>query len=159
MNTAQQLADRFREVMLTGEWVTGTNLKKSLGEISFTQATTKIDSLNTIADLTAHLHYYIEGILRVMKGGKLDISDKRSFDHSPITTDEKWQQLLLRFFTDAESFAVMIEKMSDEQLQSSFADANYGSWEKNINAMIEHGYYHQGQINLLKKLLRNQEKN
>lgn len=159
MKTAQQLADRFREVMLTGEWVTGTNLKKILSEISFTQATTKIDSLNTIADLTAHLHYYIDGILRVMQGGDLDISDKRSFDHPPINSDDEWQQLRSRFFEDAELFAITVEKMSEEQLQSSFAGANYGTWEKNINAMIEHGYYHQGQINLLKKLLRNQEKN
>ncbi|MEG1022142.1 MAG: hypothetical protein RSE50_11550 [Myroides sp.] len=43
--------------------------------------------------------------------------------------------------------------MRDEKLDSVFVDEKYGSYRRNIEAMIEHSYYHLGQIVLIKKML------
>jgi hypothetical protein len=43
--------------------------------------------------------------------------------------------------------------MDDNLLNQSFVKEEYGSYSRNIEAQIEHSYYHLGQISLLKKLI------
>jgi hypothetical protein len=62
-------------------------------------------------------------------------------------------RFLSRFWNDAEIFARLIEQMPNEQLSQVFTDQKYGTYARNIDAMIEHAYYHLGQIVLIKKLL------
>ena len=152
MNLAAQIASQFREVQLNGTWI-ATNLKKELTEITWQQATTKIGSLNTIADLAYHINYYIAGVNQVLKGGTLDIRDKYSFDRPPIESQADWEQLLAKIWKDAEVFAQLVEQLSDAQLAAGFVKAEYGNYLRNILGMIEHSYYHLGQIVLLKKLI------
>ncbi len=156
MNNAQQTANRFREVILNGTWIANTNFKHQLEHLEYQIATTKIGSLNTIAVLAQHIHYYTNGINSVFKGGKLEIRDAYSFDFPPIESQEQWETFLSKFWNDSEEFASFVEKMSDDQLNHSFVDEKYGSYLRNIDAMIEHSYYHLGQIVLIKKSLDNQ---
>ncbi len=153
MKTATVLANRFREVILNGTWIANTNFKDQLSNLPWEQAVQKTGSLNTIALLTSHIHYYIAGILKVLEGGPLDIRDKYSFDFPPVESREDWEAILNRLWADSEKFAELVEQMTDEQLQADFAGKNYGSYQRNIDAMIEHSYYHLGQIVLLKKLV------
>lgn len=90
----------------------------------------------------------------MLEGGTLDISDKYSFDFPPTKSEEEWKSFLTTFIEDCEKFADIIEKMSDEDLDGDFSENKYGSKRKNINALIEHGYYHLGQIILIKKLAK-----
>jgi hypothetical protein len=153
MKTSHQLATRFREVILNGTWVANTNCKAQLSETDWKTATTQINNLNTIAVLAQHIHYYINGINQVFKGGPLDIKDKFSFDFPPITSQEQWETFLQRFWKDAETFAQHVEQLTDEQLNADFTNPNYGSYYRNIDGMIEHSYYHLGQISLIKKMV------
>ncbi len=57
METSNQIANRFREVLLNGKWIANTNFQEQLNTITWQQATTKIGSLNTIAALTYHINY------------------------------------------------------------------------------------------------------
>ena len=50
-------------------------------------------------------------------------------------------------------FAAKVEEISDEQLQEAFIDEKYGTNLRNIEGMIEHCYYHLGQIFLLSESL------
>jgi len=43
--------------------------------------------------------------------------------------------------------------MPDEKLAEGFVDEKYGNYFRNIHAMIEHSYYHLGQIVILKKII------
>lgn len=156
MQQSQQLANRFREVTLNGTWIANTNYKDQITPINWQQATTKISSLNTIALLTFHINYYIEGILQVFEGGMLDIRDKYSFDAPDITSETDWSTLKKNFITNSEKFAQYIEQLSDSDLESVFVDKKYGSYKRNIEAMIEHAYYHLGQISLIKKMIQEQ---
>lgn len=157
MKTSHQLATRFREVILNGTWIANTNFKAQLENTNWEMVTKKVDNLNTIALLAQHIHYYIKGINLVFAGGTLDIKDKYSFDFPPITAQEQWETFLQRFWKDAETFAQYVEQLSEEQLNVDFTNPNYGSYYRNIDGMIEHSYYHLGQIVLIKKLISPQK--
>lgn len=153
MDASHQLANRFREVILNGTWIANTNFKHQLADVNWEVATATFSSLNTIAVLAQHIHYYIKGIKEVFKGGSLDIKDKYSFDFPPVQSQEDWEAFLAKFWNDAEEFASLVEQMPDEKLGEAFVDEKYGSYQRNIDGMIEHSYYHLGQIVLIKKLL------
>ena len=153
MTATAEIAMRFREVFLNGAWVANTNYKKELTGFDWKIATAKYSSLNTIALLAQHINYYVEGVLNVFNGGSLDIKDQFSFDFAPIQSQEEWDNFLNRFFSNAEEFATHIDKTTDEELRDFFIDERYGTLQRNIDGMMEHSYYHLGQIVLIKKLL------
>ncbi len=153
MKSAYEIAKRFREVILNGTWVANTNYKHQLTDLNWEIAITKFNSLNTIAVLAQHIHYYINGVKNVFKGGSLDIKDKYSFDFLPIQSQNEWEIFLTKFWNDAEEFASLIELMSEEKLKEVFVDEKYGTYQRNIDGIIEHSYYHLGQIVLIKKNL------
>lgn len=153
MQSNHELAKRFREVILNGTWIANTNFKHQLADLSWEVATAKLHSLNTISVLAQHIHYYINGVKNVFKGGSLDIKDKYSFDFPPIESQEAWENFLRRFWNDAEEFASLVEQLPEEKLADAFVDEKYGTYQRNIDGMIEHSYYHLGQIVLLKKML------
>lgn len=147
------LAIRLREVFLEGTWIANTNFKAQLSSIPWVEATTKLQNLNTIADLTFHINYYLQGILDAFRTGKLEIQDKFSFDTPPITSAEDWDNLVQQFLKNANIFVASIGVLDNEALQKPFFDERYGTLERNIEGVIEHSYYHLGQISLIKKLL------
>ena len=153
MNLSKQLVKQFKEIYLTGNWVVATNLKAQLLDVDWEQATVKIGSLNTIADLVFHLNYYIKGVLDVLKGGTLTIRDKYSFNIPSITSEKDWNTLRTEIINNAQEFVCILEQFSDEELNQVFVDKKYGSYERNIRVTIEHGYYHLGQLVLIKKII------
>ena len=153
MNTAPQIANRFKEVILDGKWIASTNWKTVIESLTWEQATQKIGDLNTIALLTFHINYYISGLLEVFNGGDLTIRDKFSFDASPIEKAEDWEKLKNELYSNSEQFAAHVAAMTDEQLNAPFIMEEYGNFRRNIEGVIEHCYYHFGQIVVLKKLL------
>jgi uncharacterized damage-inducible protein DinB len=155
MNNPYKLASRFREVVLNGTWVSNTNFKDQLEGLDWKTATKEVKNLNTIAILAQHIHYYIYGIKNVFLGGNLEIRDIYSFDFPPIISQEQWDNFLNTFWKDSEDFADLVEKMSESKLYENFVNEKYGTYIRNIDAMIEHSYYHLGQIVLIKKLLSN----
>ncbi len=153
MSRAKLIADRFREVILSGTWIANTNFKDQVSSITWEQATKKVGSLNTIAALTFHINYYIAGVLNVFEGGTLDIRDKYSFDLPPINSKNDWEALTEAMWANAEKFAQLVELMPDSKLDEPFVDEKYGIYLRNIDGMIEHSYYHLGQVSLIEKMI------
>jgi len=153
MTQTAQIAKRFREVILDGKWIANTNFKDQISDLTWQQATTKVGSLNTIAALTFHINYYTAGVLQVLEGGSLDIRDKFSFDLPAIQSQADWDALRNKLFKDAERFATVLEQLPDSKLEEGFVDIKYGDYRRNIEGMIEHSYYHLGQIVLIKKMI------
>jgi len=158
MSTTSQLAKRFREVLLDGKWIANTNFKDQLSDVTWEQATMKIDSLNTIAMLTFHIDYYVAGLINVFEGGDLEIRDQYSFDLPPIENDEQWETLKNKLWKDAEKFASLLEQIPDAKMNEVFVDEKYDTYLRNIDGMIEHCYYHLGQITLIKKMILSKHK-
>ncbi len=147
------IASRLREVLLNGRWIANTNFKEQIQGLNWEQATKKIDNLNTIAALTYHINYYLVGLLSAFKNGKLEISDKYSFELPPINSEQHWNNLVSQFISNSEEFADSIEQMDENIFDQPFIDAKYGTFLRNIEGVIEHSYYHLGQISLIRKLI------
>ncbi|MDQ8006186.1 MAG: DUF1572 domain-containing protein [Pedobacter sp.] len=153
MNHAKQLASRFKEVILNGTWIANTNYKDQLDGLDWQIAVKPVQNLNTIAVLAQHIHYYIKGVKEVFKGAELTIKDHLSFDFEPITSQVQWDAFLTKFWEDAEEFTNLVAQLSETQLSEYFVEEKYSTYLRNVDSMIEHSYYHLGQIVLIKKML------
>lgn len=153
MTKSLSIANRVREVLLNGHWIANTNFKDQILSVNWQQATQKVGNLNTIASLTFHINYYLEGLLNVFNGGNLDINDKYSFDLPEIQSEIDWNKLVNSFLINSENFINQIEQLDDNILDAPFMDDKYGTYLRNIEGVIEHSYYHLGQISLIKKMI------
>lgn len=147
------VANRIREVLLHGKWIANTNFKEQVESVNWEQATQKVGNLNTIALLTFHINYYLAGLLNVFNGGKLEIRDRYSFDLPEIKSERDWTALVSELLKNAERFASQVEQMDEAKLDQPFVEEKYGSYWRNIEAIIEHSYYHLGQVSLIRKML------
>jgi hypothetical protein len=153
MTRNRTIAGRLREVLLNGHWIANTNYKEQIQSLTWQQATHKIENVNTISALTYHINYYLVGLLNAFENGKLEISDKYSFDLPLITSETEWNTLVIDFLNNAEKFADKVEQMNDVIFDEPFVDEKYGTLLRNIEGVIEHSYYHLGQISLIRKMI------
>ena len=147
-----QIAKHLRAVYFGGNW-TSVNLKETVTDVSWLQATKKIQSFNTIAALVYHINYYVSTIVKVLQSAPLDAHDKYSFDLPSISSQQDWEELLHNSFSEAEKLADLIEHFPDDRLSEIFVNEKYGNYYRNFWGVIEHTHYHLGQIVLIKKLL------
>ena len=155
MENSKKLSNRFREVMINGKWIANTNYNDQLSTLNFQQATKTIDSLNTIAILTQHVNYYISGLVEVFKGRPLLIRDADSFNFPKIDSEIDWTTCKAELLNNSKEFAKHVETMTDTELDAVFIKEEYGNYHRNIEGVIEHCYYHLGQISLIKKMILN----
>lgn len=154
MNTATLLADRLQEVFLDGTWVAKTNFQDQLRGVDLTMAMTEVGELNTIAKLVYHNNYYLDGLLKVLHGEPLNLSDKYSFDLSTMKSDDDWENLVATFLQNAQAFVDKVRTMSEDEIKGPFVADQYGTYLRNLDGVIEHAYYHLGQIVILKKMIQ-----
>ena len=159
MNYNEYLANRLREILLSGKWVLGTNFKEQIEDLTWTEATKKVDNFNSISSITFHINYYLSGVMDVFKGGDLTIRDKYSFDAPEIKSELDWNLRKEKFVKDSESFIQIVQNMETERLMDVFVKEEYGSYYRSVDVIIEHTYYHLGQIILIKKKMREESEN
>lgn len=152
MSISKQIAKHIRDVHFGGNW-TDVNMKKTLADVDWQQAITKVQSFNTIATLVFHTHYFVAVVLKVLQEGVLDGKDIYSFDHPPIQSQADWEKMLDKVWTDVEAFAVLMEQFPDSKLLEDFVDNKYGNYYRNLQGIVEHTHYHLGQIVFIKKML------
>ena len=157
MDLSHYLASRLQEVYIDGTFIAYTNYKDSLRDVTWIEAETKIGRHNTIAALTFHINYYLEGLIQVFNGGDLTISDKFSFQCEKINSEHAWDERKDTLNNNAKIFIGLVRHFPDSKLNDAFVKEQYGNYLRNIEAVIEHSYYHLGQISLIKKLIRNAE--
>ena len=71
-----------------------------------------------------------------------------------IKSESNWNSLVNDFVSNAEKFINHVEKMDDILLIQPFVKEEYGSYLRNIEAQIEHCYYHLGQVSLINKMIK-----
>ncbi len=135
MSITKQIAKHFREVNFGGNW-TVSNLKDQLADVNWQQAITKHHDFNTIATLVFHINYFVTVALKVLQGGPLVGNDKLSFDHPPINSQENWEKMLQKTFTDAENFVAAIEALPENKLLETFTDEKYGNYYRNSTELL-----------------------
>jgi len=155
MKTTSLLAKHIREFYSGGNW-TYSNLKDSLKDITYDEALKSVHGINSIAVLVNHMHYYIPRVIAVLEGGELVGDDSMSWTPPPLTSQQDWNQWIERIFNEAEHFSKLIEELPDSILAETFQDEKYGNYFRNISGILEHHHYHLGQINIIKKIIKEQ---
>lgn len=100
-----------------------------------------------------YINYYLAGLLNTFENAKLEISDKHSFNVPEIKSEADWDKLVTGFLGNSKKFADRVEQMDDRIFDHPFVDEKYGSYLRNIEGVIEHSYYHLGQISLIRKMI------
>lgn len=156
MQVSTQIAKQFRDVQFGGNW-TSVNMKGTLTDVTWQQAITKVHSFNTIATIVFHIGYYVSVVTKVLQGEALSAKDEYSFNAPPITSEQDWKNLLDKTFSEAETFAGLLEQLPESKMEEVFVNEKYGTYYRNLHGIIEHTHYHLGQIVLIKKILSQQE--
>lgn len=149
----QHIAKHLKEVHFGGNW-TWSNLKDNLSDVTWEQATTKVEDFNTIATLVFHINYFVDVVNKVLENQPLQGNDKFSFDHPPIQSKEDWDKLLNKVWADGEKMERLIAQLPEEKLWENIGPKKYGNYFRNLLGIIEHTHYHLGQIALIKKLVQ-----
>jgi hypothetical protein len=149
---SSQLAKNLREVFFGGNW-TFSNMKQHLEDVTWEQAIKKIKHFNTISTLVYHSGYYVDVLIKILNGEKLESKDEYSFMVPLIKNEEDWQSLIRTLFHNVEVASALLEKLPDSKLQETFVAEKYGNYYRNIAGIIEHTHYHLGQIVMVKKML------
>ena len=152
MTITHQITKLFRDVYYGGNW-TAVNIKETLNGVDWKQATTKVQSFNTIATLVFHINYYVRTVAKVLNSEPLQGHDKDSFNVPPIQSAADWTSLQEKMYADADTMAKLIEQIPEEKLSEIFVQEKYGTYYRNLHGLIEHNHYHLGQMVLIKKML------
>ncbi len=150
MTQAAFIARQIRGGFFGDNWC-GLSLREAVADLRFDQAIKSLPHSHSIAELVFHLGYYLQGVEEVLRGGSLVIRDQYSFEMPPITNESDWRSLLDRTWQLAESFIGQVEKLPDDLFDQTFVDEKYGDYYRNLTGLVEHLYYHLGQIALIKK--------
>lgn len=153
MKLTQQLAKQLKELYFGTSWA-ASDYQSQLKDIDLEQAKQSINGLNSIATLLYHTTYYIDAQLSVLRGEKLTASDKESFNYPEMDSETDWQNMIEMSLQKAEALIDCVKNMSDEKLSENFYGDKYGTWHRNLLGLLEHNYYHLGQISLIKKLVQ-----
>lgn len=153
MSISKNIAKHLKEVYFGDNW-TWSNLKDNINDVTWQEATTKIGSLNTIAVLFHHLHYYVPRTIKFLREKSFDAKDDDSFSHPPINSQQDWDSCLKKAWKEVEILIGLIEQIPDSILEENFYSEKQGIYYRNLSGLIEHTHYHLGQIALIKKLLR-----
>ncbi|MEM7161951.1 MAG: DUF1572 domain-containing protein [Bacteroidota bacterium] len=151
-NAASLLAKHLENVHFGGNWC-GVDLRDLLKDVDLQLALKKFRSSHSLAELTFHLNYYIEGLIEVFKGGELSIKDKFSYDIPEIKSEEEWERMKAQSFRNATEFSNLLSHMNEDKMGEVFVEEKYGIYFSNVLGIIEHCHYHLGQMVLLKRFL------
>lgn len=124
-------------------WVT-ESLEKRIFSVASEKALIKLDDYgHSVAQLVLHMNAWRNFVLQKLEGNDgFDIEDNSDSDWPP-TSD--WDRIKKDFESCHQRLIDAIKKFPVEQLHSTVPGRKY-SYLFLINGIIEHDYYHYGQI-------------
>lgn len=153
MKINEEIARQLLEMYNGSNW-TEVCLKSTLSDVSFSEATTLTRaSKHNIAEITHHITYYVRVVEHRLLGTNFDPSHAESFRLKNLEGDIDWQQQLSLLEHAIQDLADAVTKMDDSRMGDALKPTG-DSVYKSLHGVIEHCYYHLGQIVSVKKLLR-----
>lgn len=154
MTINQLIATHLTEAFEGNNW-SDVNVKDTLDDITFEEAITLTNaSPNTIAALLYHMTFYNKAVCTRLRGEEPTINDANGFDLPPLKDENDWIRLKQDAFIAARELADRIKTFADDRLPEENPPGK-GTFYKKLHGVIEHNYYHLGQIVILKNLIRN----
>lgn len=150
MNISGRLADNLLGLYSGDNW-TDAFLSETLHQLSFEQAQTQTSvSKNTASALAHHIAFWNEIIIMRLSGSYPKIPEANGFDVSLLRSDEDWQQLLSRLKKSFVDLADKIRSIPEAEYDQKIGGGK-STIGKNIFGIIEHDYYHAGQVAMIAK--------
>ncbi|NCI45183.1 DinB family protein [Sediminibacterium soli] len=150
MKLTDTLSQNLLQVLTGPNW-TDVSIEDAIRDLHFEQVTLRTPaSANTIAGLLHHITYWNHIILQRLDGESPAIPESNGFDAGPISNEFSWQQLIEKTRHSFRELSHRIQLLPDEKWQ---APVNNGrsTVAASVFGIIEHGYYHLGQIVLIRK--------
>jgi hypothetical protein len=153
MKITELIAENLLNVVDGGNW-TEVSILDVLLDVSYLEANTKTPaSENTIASLVHHLKFWNGVIVQRIQNRDPEIPAVNGFDVEAPASEKDWQLLIEQ---TKNSFTVLADAIKQFQPERLNAPTNFGksTFSKNIFGIVEHAYYHLGQIVILKKFVK-----
>ena len=148
MTLAQHLGKHFRQAYFGGSF-SERNLRDELAGMSLPAARRTTAGGNSVVALVYHLHFYVRGVASVLAGGPLDTRDEASWETPDFQTEAAWRAFVTRTLEEGEAFAKTLEALPEEELWKPFYSSANAPTLTNALGILEHVYYHLGQVVLL----------
>jgi hypothetical protein len=145
MSKSVLIASRVRALFFGPNW-TETSLSELLEQNDFHQFIHTRIGQQSAAAVLFHLHYYQKAQLTVLQGGPLTAKDAESFHHPKWEVESDWLQFGSTVIDTGRALEAAIATWPESIWSEPFVKADYGSYETNLIGMLEHSYYHFGQL-------------
>ena len=138
-----------------GNWV-AENFEQKVFSLPLAKAIIKPDGhSHSVAQLTAHIHAWRNFVLQKLEGNDhFDIEDNSDSDWPPASD---WDAIKKDFKNGHQRMIAAIKKFPVEQLKLQVPGRKY-SYLFLINGIVEHDYYHYGQIGSVMAALKRNDK-
>jgi uncharacterized damage-inducible protein DinB len=153
MKISEAIAQHILELYFGNNW-TDVNVRETLQDVTLKEALTKTKaSPNTIASLVQHITFYNKIILERLHGSNPQIDEINGYNLPPLENEAAWELLKENNLQSAQELADEARLIADDTLQEPVVEDGSSRY-KSLHGVTEHGYYHLGQIVILKKLIR-----
>jgi uncharacterized damage-inducible protein DinB len=155
MSVSEAIAQHLLDIHFGENW-TDSWITKNLEDVSRKEALqVTAGSVNTVASLLYHITFYNKVIEQRLKGTDPYINESNGFDMPVIHSDEDWEALKADNLQTAKDLAALIKDIPDTRLQQPVLKLpGSESYYRQLHGVIEHAYYHLGQIVILKNIIR-----
>lgn len=153
MQTSAAIALQMKEVYEGGNW-SEVDLAATLADITWAEANiiTPV-SVNSIAAILFHLQFYNNVVKDRLAGISTAIPDANGFDVPKLKNAADWKLLQQNSLASAHALMEMVSALPEEKLFEALT-SNGVTVYKTLHGVVEHAYYHLGQIVMLKKIIR-----
>lgn len=150
MSKSALIACRIHTLFFGPNW-TETSLSELIQSHSFAEFTNSKVGTNSAAAVLFHIHYYQKVQLAVLQWGSLTAKDSKSFHHPNWSEESDWLQFGSAVIDTGIELEATIAQLPETIWSEPFVKGEYGSYETNFLGMLEHSYYHFGQLLLALK--------
>lgn len=145
MSQSAFIASRVHALFFGPNW-TETSLSELIQNHTFAEFLNTEVGTKSAAAVLFHIHYYQKAQLSVLQGGSLNAKDSESFDHPKWVNESDWLQFGSGVIDTGTELEATIVSLPESIWSEAFVKAEYGSYETNLIGMLEHSYYHFGQL-------------
>jgi hypothetical protein len=145
MSKSAFIANRVHALFFGPNW-TETSLSELIQNHTFAEFLNTKVGTNSAAAVLFHIHYYQKAQLSVLQGGSLNAKDSESFHHPKWVNESDWLQFGSNVLETGRELELAVSKLPESIWSEAFVKAEYGSYETNLIGMLEHSYYHFGQL-------------
>lgn len=150
-----QYIQQFEAVYRNQPWY-GDNLLSVLEDVTDAEAFTRpAPNLKSLAELVAHVIYWRQSLIKRLEGDTSFKASMKSEDNWPALVSLKnmgWPALCLQLEQTQQQLLKQLQRHDETVLQEPYRTGT--SVQQLIEGVLQHDIYHQGQMALVKKMVR-----